>query len=299
MSVSEVVFVTAMNMKVANVVDAAIGRMLGKRVIYDFYISKYDSEVLDRKRIKRYGLHAKTAFAIDKLLYDLSTEVIFLYETDRIYYQKILNLNVKKNIHYATLCVDHRAQVKKNYSTCEKFVVCWWGTYIALHGLEKAIEAFSYLDDKFVFYVFGNSEEKSRKYNSLVDELGLSRRVIIHNDYSFSNGLLEDFLVDRCDLSLGVFGDSQKAKAVLTNKLLDSCSLGIPMITYPSSAAKEYFVDSEDILFCDNEAKKIAEKIFMIANDHELRAKVGVNCLQKFRSDFSPEALSSSLSKFI
>jgi len=120
------------------------------------------------------------------------------------------------------------------------------------------------IKNDFVIYLFGNSENKSMQYKNMINGLNLSENIKIINNYTFVNGKLDDFLVNNCDLVLGNFGDSDKSKNVLVNKVIDGVAMKSPVLTGESIATKEFFSYKESIFYSKNTPESIAEEIIKI-----------------------------------
>lgn len=224
--------------------------------------------------------------------------VIFLNEAESAYYQKVAGINASSATdRIIPLCIDYKRELfQKEHQESEFFNVCWWGTYIPLHGLENLIKAFSHVrNDKAKLYIFGDSDEKAAPYVSLIETLGLSDRVIIRNDYSFSNGKLAPFLTENCDVAIGNFGSSDKAKTVLVNKLVDALSLGIPCLTMKTSATAELIADNEGLIIADPTPEGIACQIEKYAHDRTALQAIGQAGKAKYLDLFSPDSFKIKL----
>ncbi|MFW6016592.1 MAG: hypothetical protein ACOCRK_09145 [bacterium] len=260
------VFIPAMNH--SNAPFIFIAKLLGKEVITDLYISLYDTNVFDRKKINKDSWQARKIKLYDKILLKYSDIVIHLNEYELKYIAKLLSLDINK-IRYVIIPLSNNEKKKKiRYTVNKKINICWWGSYIPLHGLDKIIKMADYLKEKIDFHIYlcGNSAEKSREYQRLIDNSSLNKIITIRNDITFSNGKLEEFLINNCDLSLGVFGNSIKAHNVLTNKVVDSINMKIPVLTMEKEALYEFFDTSNDIYTCNNDPQDMAEKVIGIFN---------------------------------
>jgi len=102
-------------------------------------------------------------------------------------------------------------------------------------------------------------------YNDKIQFSKLEQHVFLRKDLSYSNGSLPQYLVDNCDLALGIFGNTDKAFNCVPNKLVEALSLGIPTLTMNSSALKEFFNPEADLWTCEPSPESIAEFIFTIA----------------------------------
>nr|WP_174862437.1 glycosyltransferase [Comamonas jiangduensis] len=177
-----------------------------------------------------------------------------------------------------------------NQKDYESFNVCWWGTYIPLHGLENLIRAFSHIgNDRIKLYLFGDSNEKAKPYVSLIKSLELTDRVFINNDFHFSNGKLAPILAGTCDLAVGNFGSSDKAKTVLVNKLVDALSFGIPCLTIKTSATTELLPNNEGLIITESNPESIAFKIEECFNKRSTLNEIGMSGKKKYFDLFSPD----------
>lgn len=293
------VFVLPMNTSVISIVEIFFAKLFRKKIVVDYYISMYDTLVNDRKRVKENSSKAKVTLTKDRLLLNLADIVIFLNKSESQYYQKIAGLTLNQGkVRIIPLCIDYKRDLfdSKSESDDMGFNVCWWGTYIPLHGLENIIKSFSFIGhDNIKLFIFGNSEEKSRPYQELVNDLGLNKRVKIINDHSFSNGKLAPFLKSKCDLALGNFGSSEKAKTVLVNKLVDSLSLGLPCLTRETSAINELFNKDEGLIITEADPESIAENIVSAYRNKEELQKISELGKRKYLDVFSPDAFKVKL----
>ncbi len=268
--ISDIVVVPAMNNEQQK--HLFFAHFLRKKILTDFYISDYDTYVNDWQRIPSYSKAAKKLLKNDFNIINKADFTLFLNYTEANRYLDIVNIpfNSKKHL-IVPLVIEEMIKCKLPYFSAvksKKLNICWWGNYLPLHGLENILKACEILknEDKeeFHFYLFGNNEKGSIPYQKMITSLGISDYVTISNDKTFSNGKLKDFLEVECDLVLGHFGDSLKAKNVLGNKLLDGVAMKAPLLTGESAATREYFSD-EEIFFSSNVPVDIARKITEIS----------------------------------
>lgn len=269
---SDVVIILAMNQ--SRIFEILLAKILKKNIITDYYISNYDTQILDRKNYLEKSLFAKLFKFQDKFVIKNVKKVIFLNKVEAERYIKLTGEDIK-NIDFVIvpLCkmktnIEKEPKLPFFNKISEEITLCWWGTYIPLHGLEKIIESAEILKErntKFKLYLFGNSEEKSEPYRKMIETKKLQDVIIIENKYSFVNEKLPKFLLEKCDIALGNFGDSEKAKTVLVNKIIDAIQLKIPVLTGESIAPDEFFDYNNDIFRTLNNSKSIANKIIEIS----------------------------------
>jgi len=283
-------------------------RIFRKPILADFYISYYDSLVLDRKNVNKTSFKSKLLKFYDRNVIKCASKVMFLNKSERDYYLSVTNLSNNESRLKSTivpLCVDKKKIVNMPYyhNITKEFTICWWGSYIPLHGLQQIIEAAEILKDKnfnFKLWLFGNSEEKSIDYKKLISKKNLDGYTKIINNYTFQNNKLSDFLFENCDLVLGNFGCSKKAKSVLVNKVIDGIAMKSPVLTGESIAANEFFDFENDIWRCKNTPKDIAEAIIEISNCsiNEITRRVNV-AYEIYFNNFSEQAYRNNIIEVI
>ncbi|MCH7409683.1 glycosyltransferase [Belliella sp. DSM 111904] len=292
--ISDIIYILPMGNLIG--VEKFISKMLRKKVIGEFYISMLDTYVNDRKIVLENSLKASKLLKLDQNLIDVCNQIVFLNSSEREYY---LNLIERQTAYDKTLIIplatNYRLRSKLPYANLKSSTItlCWWGTFLPLHGLDKIIEAAKYLklaNIDFKLYLFGNSTEKALPYKNQLINLGLESHVFFDYYKNFADKSLENFLIDNCDIAFGNFGDSFKAKTVMVNKVVESISMGLPVISQRTSALNEYFTDLENIIFCESEALKIAEKVIMLSKERNLLNDIGNAGYLLFEKHFSKEA---------
>lgn len=273
-----------------------------KKYMVDFYISYYDSNVFD---YKKYSVDSRKAQKIKrreiKLLKN-SELSIFLNSSERKYYLSRLGLSeemVKTDI--IPLYIPKKEKFAKlDFFTrkCKTIKMHWTGTYIPLHGLHKIIETMSILLNKynldFHLYIWGDSEEKSRPYKGLVRELNLSDKITFINKWNDIEGWT-NHVINNCDISLGVFGDSEKSKTVLPNKVLDAISFKCPVITQNSHAISEFGFD-DWINTTTNQPEYMAKEIYNLYNADKSEVFQRINeAYYIYRANFTYESFENNV----
>lgn len=302
---SDIVILLAMNQSC--ILSLFLAKVLKKKIITDYYISRYDTKILEKKLFSKNSWMSKLYKFQDRFSMSNVSKVIFLNKVEAERYIGLAE--IEKNINYEIipLCKKElnlkKAELPFFYKKHKEMCICWWGTYISLHGLEKIIlcgELLKKRGFKFKIYLFGNSEEKSKQYKQKIKELQLTEYIIINNDYSFLNKKLPEFLINNCDLAFGNFGDSEKAKTVMLNKIVDALQLGIPVLNGESRAPDEFFDYKNDIFKCLNTPKEIADRIMEISklSNIEISKKVKRE-YEIYKENFSYNSFEEKIIKLI
>lgn len=297
--ISDVVYVSAMN---HNNILLKFAILMKKKVLTEFYISFYDTSVNDRKLIDSKSRKANYLMKIDQRALTNSSIVIFLNECEAAYYTSTLGVDLKAiNYSIVPLCINEKKAVGTPYykKGLEYITLCWWGTYIPLHGLDKIIKAVQLLKEKGFpckLYIFGDSDKKAEEYSTLIKSYGIEDSVYINNEYSFKNGKLEKFLIENCDIVLGTFGDSEKARTVIANKIIDGVAMQAPVITGFSRGLSEYFDGESDIFMINNTAEELANKVVDISvmDNKEIRKKINT-AYRIYEEHFSEDSFNNKI----
>lgn len=297
---SDVIYVLPCNWPIFTVIFSKIFR---KKIIAEFYYSVYDAAVNDWKKYNPNSIKGKILKMFDYIILNFSTEVIFLNHTEAERYMKMI-LNKKRNYKVIPLAVEERKKVKLKFFKKEReiFNLCWWGGYIPLHGIDKMIRAMKLLEnEKINFYILGTiaEQERSKKYEDIISKLDL-KNCFIDNTFSFSNGKLEEFLVENCDLALGGFGDSKKINEVILNKTLDIFSMKGICLTAYSKAMNEYFEEEKNVFYCGKTPEEIAKKILEIFHkDFKEVSDIGENSYKIYKKYFTKNHYQKEIYKVI
>lgn len=280
------------------------------RLITEAYISEYETKVVDRAIFDEGSNEAKKAAHLDRQAFQYSSPAIFLTQAEREYYCSLLGIeNTSINSVVNPLCVPLRVQAKLPYLSCKTEIptITWWGRMgNPIHGFEIIMEAVEILEErefKANYAFFGSYEylpsgsyiQNCDKFKSIAD----LPNVTFSDEYSFNNGKLDSFLYNHADLALGTFGDTKKAKTVLTNKVLDAASFGIPCLTQYSSGLMEFFTDGENILLAENSGSALAAMIQLNFMDLEKLKRIGFESHKLCEVNFSPKAFERRLKDIV
>jgi glycosyltransferase involved in cell wall biosynthesis len=264
-----------------------------RALVFDAFISLYDTIVNDRKIVEKKSLMAKIIFYYEKLVYNLSNLILidtkenadYIINTFNVSANKIVPvlLTVFEEIYYPRIC---------EYSKTS-FVIIHYSYYAPLHGVEYIIDAANYLKNykDICFILIGDGQE--RPY--------IEKKVKIYklSSITFFPIISEKELAEKIaisDICLGVFGGTEKVKRVIPNKILQAVAMKKPLITAYSNAVERYFKHKQHLLFCRPQSgEAIAECIMQLKNSEELRNYISQNGYLKFKEIFSIDNISFQL----
>lgn len=245
-----------------------------KKIIVEMYISIYDTFVRDKKILKGQQIEAgsrqaKGMLAKDVLALTKSDFIIHTASHELAYWEKLLNIEIApEKVFIAPNFNVSRLAHRRKFQQDGNLKICWWGTFIPLHGLENILQAMKFLQAnkvKFTCNLFGVNNDLFNTYAEKIKLEQLEDCVSLEKDLSFSDNSLPKYLIDNCDLALGIFGNTDKAYNTVPNKLIEALSMGIPTLTMKSTALKEFFEPETDLWTCEPSPESIAESIVAIA----------------------------------
>ncbi len=261
-----------------------------KPIIFDAFLSLYDSNVFDRKVYPARSLKAVRDWLFDyfscrladKILIDTNEHIDYFIREYRVNKKKIFRIFVGSDKDY----FKPSTKVKK-----DGFIVHFHGMGVPLQGAEYIIKTARLLKNEDVYFnIIGT------KVKIMHGDPSLKKVTYIENiPYDKINGFLS-----LADIGLGIFGNTPKASRVIPNKIFELLAARVPIITAETPAVKELLEDKKNVIFCQaaNE-KDLADKIMMLKNNQELRKQIATNGYNLFISKLTPYHLGMELINII
>ena len=206
-------------------------------VIYDPYISMYDTIVMDREIIAEGGIPARILRRCEMLVFRSADLVL----VDTVESGRLYSTIAKRELRVVELPVlppEHLFQLTGSPVAPTKYKrikVLYFGNYVPLHGcsvIVRALEKLRSWDVPFEASFIGDGQD--RKETEL-----LARNLNL--DIKFLESVELDNLIehiDASDLIFGVFGKSAKASRVVPNKVWLAAYRRRPVISLYSSAVE-------------------------------------------------------------
>lgn len=230
---SDVVLLSEFRLTHAPLVKA-VAAFVGARTVVDGFVGLHETAVGDWGRLAPGSLRARRLALHDRLavrsanLYLIDTEV--RAETIRRAHPGAAVLALPVG---APSWAAHRPRSTEVDGTRPVHFL-YYGNYIPLHGLDLVIDAFSALDPTVDFRVtfLGDGGLRSRIEARVSASEWASRATFVD---SVPEAELADHIAS-ADVVLGVFGDSEKARTVLANKVWQGLASGRVVVTQAGSA---------------------------------------------------------------
>jgi glycosyltransferase involved in cell wall biosynthesis len=258
-----------------------------KKIIFDAFTSLYDSLVFDRQTVKPRSLQAKYYWFLDWMSCKL-VDIVLLDTNAHIDYF-VETFKIKKNKFVRIFVGSDEAVFKptQNAKIHDFFLVHFHGSYIPLQGVAYILEAAKMLENENIRFNIIGSKIKEHYKNAGYKNINFIDNVKYEELSNY---------ISLSDVSLGIFGNTDKAKRVIPNKVFEAMAVRKIIITADTPAIKELFTDRKNILLCDiADANDLVQKIKLLKNDKISSSKIIENCYQLFLDNLIPEKIVKNL----
>jgi len=260
-----------------------------KPLVFDAFVSLYDTSVEDRKVFARGSLSATLLRLVDKWSCKLSDLVLLDTHQHIEYFCEELDLDPSK-FQRVLVGADPAYAAKEPVAPREdRFVVLHYSKFAPLHGMQYILDAAYQLrnDPEIVFKIVGGGQTYTES-KAYAERLGLDNLELI--PWLEPEQLRQ--AMSEAQVCLGIFGDTSKARRVVPNKVYQCLAAGAAVVTGRSPASEELLVDGEHALLCEMASgKAIAEAILDLKRAPALRKRLGANGARLFRERYMPRIL--------
>lgn len=208
------------------------------KIIWDAFLSLYDTVVEDRALAAKNSLAARATSAVEKLASAAADIVILDTQAHAAYFRQRYRIPARKLISVwvgAETDLFKPAPFKPAPETGGPFDVLFYGQFIPLHGVEHIIEAARITDGPAIRWTIIGRGQETEKIKALVDRAPVASLNFI--DWVEYQKLPE--MIAKADVCLGIFGESDKAARVIPNKVFQILAVGRPLVTRDSPAVRE------------------------------------------------------------
>ncbi|PIS36159.1 MAG: hypothetical protein COT35_12660 [Nitrospirae bacterium CG08_land_8_20_14_0_20_52_24] len=267
-------------------------------LVFNPLISLYDTLVLDRGIFRERSVLAKLLYYLDKWSMKLSDLVILDTDTHIEHIAALFHVDRKKFIRVFVGAEENLFYSRQSAPMQDGvFRVLFYGKYIPLHGIHHILHAAKALEgnQEIRFQMIGKGQ-LSREIRELAKKLELRNIEFIEwVRYEELPGYIH-----QADVCLGIFGDTDKARRVIPNKVFQCLAMGKPVVTRASQAFSELLTGGHDVLFCEPPyIQSIKESILRLKEDAELKRRLSENALELFRGHLAQAKLTAGLAEEI
>lgn len=273
-----------------------IAKLTKKQIVFDFFISTWDTLVNDREKIRKDSLLSKIAQKLDQKSCQASDLILVDTQTSLSFYH--LQLNIPKEKMKVLFVGCNEDIFYPRIVEEDKTLVLYYSSYMPLHGVDIVVKAAKLLEHQndLHFLIIGEGQEYQNIQN-LVKNLEVS-----NIDFVPTLPLVElPNQIARASICLGGhFGASDKAKRVIAGKTFQLLAMRKPTIVGDNDANRELLAHGQNAWFCKmNDPEALAEAILHLYEHENLRKEIAQKGYDRFKEQASLEVLSERLKSYI
>lgn len=277
--------------------------LTSKPLALDAFLSYYHVKIIEAQKNKNRLFQFISAFYyyyLDKISCWLADFVLLDTEGHIDYFCGTFNISKSKFRVFPIGSDDEWFFPTPQNKKSDFITVLCVSTFYPLHGVKYIIEAAKLLESipgfpalQFVFV--GNGHMRTGA-EDLASKLSLKK--IIFKDSVLPYQLPK--IIDRADICLGQFGDTQQAKMVIPFKIWDAMAMEKPVITQKTELIQSAFRDRENIVLCNSaDPESLAKAIKFLAENPAKRKKIAENGRRVFETRATLKVLGAWLKSIL
>lgn len=255
-----------------------------RRVIFDVFISLYDTAVSDRGLVQADSLMARSVRAVDRVALRAADLVVADCPAHARFFEELGGLRPGSG---RVLYLGADEAVFGPFEGIEEDpdLVLFYGTYVPLQGAEWIVRAAHVMEaqgSSVRFLLVGGGQDRDR-VEKLAENLGCQ-------NVEFQESMDQALLVKemhRAAVVLGVFGLSPKADRVIPHKVFEAVACGRPVLTSSSRAVVHDFAEEEVSTCRPGDGDDLAVVLNRLLPDPQLRLSLAEGGRRAFLDRFS------------
>jgi glycosyltransferase involved in cell wall biosynthesis len=268
------------------VVLAPLARLRGMPLVFDAFISLYDTVVSDRALVSPRSLVGRFCRIVDRLSLRFASRVIADTPAHADSFAELARIP-RDRIGVVWVGADDTVFRAHPVDEAEPRRVLFYGSFIALHGLETIVRAAKLLEaDGVSFRIIGAGQEQ-QVLEALLAELKPSN-VELRGVVPLA-ALADE--IARASVCLGIFGTSAKAARVIPHKVFECAAEARAVVTADTEAIRGAFEKGEISAVPPGDASALADAIRALLADDDARAAMGAAARARYEAEFSTDVL--------
>jgi glycosyltransferase involved in cell wall biosynthesis len=171
----------------------------------------------------------------------------------------------------------------------QRLRLLFFGTGVTLHGLRTITDAVARCEEVELTLVGGSDAERAHARRVIPAE-----RLVLGAVFEEPARLRDR--IAACDVVAGIFGTSQKARAVIPYKVVHALAAGRPVVTGDTPAVRRMLdVGTECVVCAPGDADALAVTLRELARDRERLPRLGRAARAAFDATFSTECCARRL----
>lgn len=219
-------------------------RLRGAVIVWDAFLSLYDTVVTDRKMVRPNGLFARLIYAwewlacraADRIVLDTDSHADFFRQSYGLAKNKLSSIFVG-----AEVSAFQPTAVAELPTPTAEHRILFYGQFIPLHGIDTIVAAARLTQKQPIRWVIVGQGQHAPRIDALITEtpeINIERHMwIAYEDLRNE--------IARADVCLGIFGEGQKSARVIPNKVFQILAAGRPLVTRDGPAIRELLTGTE------------------------------------------------------
>ena len=204
-------------------------------IVMDWFISAYDTIVLDRALLRKGSLLARMVYAMEWLAIRL-VDGVFMDTREHARRLEGIFALPRESVGHVFVGSDlGEVETVSPPVALSTPTVIFYGQFIPLHGVDTIIAAAALLSGENIDWIMVGDGQEAARIDKVLQQSPLPRLTRLRwMDYPALRQA-----ISQATVALGIFGESDKAASVIPNKVFQILSLGCPLITRDSPAIRE------------------------------------------------------------
>lgn len=252
-----------------------IGKLFGVKVVFDSFISLYNTQVEDRKYLSSHSWKARGYYYFEKFIGNLSDLILLDTNAHIQYFVKTFGLPKNKFVRVFVGTDEDLFKPRKTVKENNLITVGFHGYYLPLHGVEYIILAAEKLKKENIkFKLIGRGPDKEKCVRLAKDRNIFNIEFLEPIPYQ----QLPEFITS-VDIYLGgPYGGNAKSLMVIPNKVYEALACGKPVIVGENPAMKELLSDQINCwMVKQTDPKALAQAIKYLSKHNKIASEIGLS----------------------
>lgn len=243
-----------------------------KPIIFDAYLSTYNTLCLDRRVVSPKSLVGRLVFLMDRLACRLADVVVLDTRAHIDYFTKLYYMPIEK-FRVLYLGYDEELFFPRPAPPEHPFKVFYYGSFLPLQGIEYIVRAAKLLEHErdIIFQIVGGGmrfgEIRALAESLDCKNIGFLGWVPYHQ--------LPEFIAQASVCLGGHFSDNTKAQNVIATKTYQFLGMARPTIVGDNPANAEIFTHGEHVYMCRvADPQSLVDAILTLRANRDLREKI-------------------------
>ncbi len=260
-----------------------VRRFTRRPIIFDAFVSNYDTLCFDRRRFRPHSIAGRLAFWLDQAACNAADRVLLDTDSHKGYFAETFGLPPDRLRHLYVGCNEDMFFPRPTSRSGDEFRVLYYSSYLPLHGVEHIVRAAKLLDGRkdLRFRLIGRGMSYPR-VRRLAEQLSVSN-VEFLPPVPYAQLPAEIAAADLC--LGGPFGDTPKARRVIPGKTFQFLAMARPVIAADTPGNHELLAHKQSAYLIPlADVESLAAAVASLQDDIALRKRVaagGYECYQR------------------